>query len=253
MKKMIRSWGIWILLPFIALSLLVGCDNSGYGMADPYVITGTVSNGGDIAGTVHVQTFKRNDHYEASIDNATGTYTLSITKPDPPYIIWAEINGSRTLYSYTPGERNTDNAKDVKEQTVNINPITDMIMSLAYLEDTAERFSDVAGGSLPVFSDIEHFQSEMEKLFEDIFKDICLKEGFNLFHDDWVGLVDQLLSSLTVTYLNNDDERAVILKGGNQSYYAYDFEDDKKTFSVDADEADQLIFILTGIEPPDCP
>jgi hypothetical protein len=251
MIKQIRPWGLWILLPFITLSFLSGCDNSGYGMPDPYVITGTVSNGGFVEGTVHAQSFKRNDLYEAPIDTSTGTYTLSITKPDPPYILWAEINGERTLYSYTPGTRNTDDPKDVKEQTVNINPITDMIMSLAYLEDTAERFSDKPGGHLPVLTEIDYFQSVMEKLFEDVFKDIfCNNEGFNLFHDDWVEIIDSLFTSLTVTYLNNDDERAVILKGGSQSYYAYDFEEDKKTFSVEEDDAAHLIFLLTGIDPP---
>ncbi|MFA6010054.1 MAG: hypothetical protein WC799_08720 [Desulfobacteraceae bacterium] len=250
MIKQIRPWGLWILLPFVTLSFLTGCDNSGYGMPDPYVITGTVSNGEIVEGTVHAQSFKRNDRYEAPIDANTGTYSLSITKPDPPYILWAEINGARTLHSYTPGTRNTDNPEDVKEQTVNINPITDMIMSLAYLEDTAERFSVEPGGHLPVLTEIDYFQSEMEKLFEDMFEDICLDEGFNLFHDDWSELIDSLFTSLTVTYLNNDDERAVILKGGSQSYYAYDFEEDKKTFSVDSDDAAHLIFLLTGIDPP---
>lgn len=250
MIKQIHPWNLWILLFFTTLSFLAGCDNSGYGMPDPYVITGTVSNGGFVEGTVHAQSSKRNDLYNAPIDANTGTYTLSIKKPDPPYILWAKINGARTLYSYTPGTRNTDNPEVIKEQTVNINPITDMIMSLAYLEDTVERFSDEPGGHLPVSTEIDYFQSEMEKLFEDVFKDICMDEGFNLFHDDWVELIDSLFTSLTVTYLNNDDERAVILKGGNQSYYAYDFEEDKKTFSVDESDAAQLIFILTGIDPP---
>jgi hypothetical protein len=90
----------------------------------------------------------------------------------------------------------------------------------------------------------------MEKLFEDMFEDICLDEGFNLFHDDWVEIIDSLLTSLTVSYLNNDDGRAVILKGGNQAYYAYDFDLDKKTFSVDSDDAAHLIFLLTGIDHP---
>jgi len=253
MIKQIRPWNLWILLFFISLFFLVGCDNSGYGMPDPYIITGTVSNGGFVEGTVHAQTFKRNDRYEAPIDTITGTYTLSITKPDPPYILWAEINGEKTLYSYTPGKRNTDDPDDAREQTVNINPITDMIMSLAYLEDTAERFSNEPGGPLPVLTEIDYFQSEMEKLFEDVFKDIfCNDDGFNLFHDDWVGIIDSLLTSLTVNYINMGEERIVVLKGGSQPYYTYDFNEDNliAAGTVDSVDAAHLIFLLTGIDPP---
>ncbi len=253
MKNITAARAIRVLVPVMFLSFLSGCDNSGYGMADPYVITGNVSNsGGPVVGKVYARTNKRYDLYETHIDAETGAYTLSITQPDPPYILWAEIDGSRDLYSLTPGKRNTGRTDDTKEQTVNINPITDMIMSLAYNEDTNELFSRISSKNLPKTSDTDYHQSEFEKIFKNAFNSICLEDGFNLFHGDFSGNVATLLGSLSVDYVNNEDERSVSLIGGTQAYYTYDFENKEKTFDITPEQAEQLLFILTGLAPPQC-
>jgi hypothetical protein len=218
-----------LFLPaLMGLSLLSGCDNSGYAVAPPYVITGTVSNGGAVEGTVHVLTNKRMDRYQGAIDSETGTYSVSVTLPDPPYFVWANINGARTLYSYTTGRRNS--AKDgVKDQTVNINPITDMILSLTYLEDTAEKFGDEHNGSLPKLTDLETFQDEIEALLGEVYRKTCYAGGFDLFHDPWVtgSDLETLLKRLTVTYVHDLDERSVYLYSSDPApLFSYDLEED---------------------------
>lgn len=253
MKHTLAPWIMRFFFPVMILFILSGCDNSGYGAADPYVITGTVSNGGEpVNGKVYARTNKRYDLYEAIIDSGSGSYTLTVSLPDPPYILWAEIDGSRDLYSFTPGSRNTGIVGSVKEQTVNINPMTDMIMSLAYNEDTNERFSRETSKLLPKSSEINYHQTELEKLFEDAFISICLKDGFNLFHGDFSGDVATLLGSLATTFINTEDERTVSLVGGIETYYEYDLENKEKTSNVTSEDAELLLFIQTGLARPTC-
>lgn len=228
MKNRILACLALFLPAFLGLALLSGCDNSGYAVAPPYVITGTVSNGGAVEGTVHVLTNKRMDHYQGAIDSETGAYSVSVTLPDPPYFVWANINGARTLYSYTPGRRNSAE-DDVKDQTVNINPMTDMILSLTYLEDTADKFGDEHNGSLPKLTDLETFQDEIETLLGEVYRKTCYEDGFDLFHDSWVtgSDLDTLLKRLTVTYVQDEDERNVSLYGSDPApLFSYDLEED---------------------------
>lgn len=266
MKNSFVTWGVRLLLPLITFLSLTGCDNSGYGKADPYVITGTVSNGGNVAGTVYARTYKRYELYSAPIDSETGTYTLSVTTPDPPYFLCAKINGARSLYSFTVGSRNstgydkTDPSDDIKDQHVNINPITDMIMSLTYLKDTNELVESFTDDSeiiaFPKQTDFEFNQDEIEKLFGTLFEKLCYEDGFDVFHDEWVlgGYIDSTLNALTVDYYNDGEGgRTLKLHGEDPApFYEYDLGEDVKMNYIQPDEAFNLIILQTGIELDPC-
>jgi|GEM_PF-7044597 len=253
MKKRTATWLPPLVSILATLIVFTGCGNSGYGTAEPYVITGTVSNGGAVSGTVHVLTNKRNDSYQGAIDSETGAYRVSVTIPDPPYFVWAVIDGDRALYSYTQGRRNSE-ANDIKDQTVNINRLTDMIMSMTYLEDTAELFGDQHSGLLPKLTDLEFFQEDLEKLFEEVFRKTCYNEGFDLFHDTWEPGEDlfEMLNSLTVTYVHELDERSVYLYGSNPTpFYSYDLEGDVE-INRPMDSDDAALIIIGDRHLPTC-
>lgn len=108
MKKRFGLTSLPRFITFACIFFLFGCEESGYNMAEPYVISGTVSTGDPVSGTVHLRTNKRWDYYTSEIKSG-GTYELSIWKHDPPYLIWAEIDsGSTLLYSYSSGSRHME-------------------------------------------------------------------------------------------------------------------------------------------------
>ena len=263
MKITISPWALAFLFLSIPVFLLSACDNSGYGIADPYEISGTVNTGAPadvpIKGTVHVRTFSRSDFYEGEIDPATGAYSISIWKHDRPYLVWAKIDDGRTLYSYCAGARNpiTD-SDDPKPQTININPITDLIMSLCYHEDTAERFQVNPDAGIPSALDFDNFQDDIETLLADTFEDLCFTEGFNILHEDWNDKIDSLLTVLSVSFEMDPvtgPARGVVLKGGEEVLYEYDFDNDSRVNSDDLpkpDEVAEIILTLLGITPMAC-
>lgn len=265
--------GLAVLFAFCVL--ICGCDNSGYGQAEPYVISGTVSTGVRVTGTVHVISNKRADRYEADIDPVDGTYSVSVTPHDPPYLVWADLDGEGTLYSYCAGRRNpsdeiiaaaVDAAREhelIMSQTTNITPLTDLIIGLAYLEDPQARFEANPEAGFPSASEISTFQGYLE---DDILVDTFVYlaetledpslEFFDLFHGNWVadGPVDQLLTVLVVRYTETADPVSrtaeLILEGGvpgNESvFYSYDLTADDELAKMQADEALQIFQIRLG-------
>lgn len=253
MKKRTVTWLITIFSIFAGLAAIGGCNNSGYATADPYVISGTVSNGGAVSGTVHVLTNKRNDSYQGVINSETGAYQVSVTIPDPPYFVWAVIDGDRTLYAYTQGRRNSE-ANDIKDQTVNINRLTDLVMGMTYLEDTAEKFGDQHSGLLPNTTDLAFFQEDLETLFEDVFRRTCFNEGFDLFHDSWSPGDDlfEMLNALTVSYIHDVDKGSVFLYGDSPDpMYSYDLEADEE-INLPMDSDDAALIIIGDRHLPTC-
>lgn len=109
------------LLVFMCImAMMTGCDSSGYMMQEPYVISGTVYTGGDVSGQVRVYTYKRYDTYVAPIDPETGTFTVSVTIPDGPYLVRAELDHDKTYFSYTTGLRNPtiESATDLNKDEI---------------------------------------------------------------------------------------------------------------------------------------
>lgn len=253
MKKRTVTWLAPLVSILVSLIVFNGCGNSGYNTAEPYVITGTVSNGAAVSGTVHVLTNKRNDSYQGVINSETGAYQVSVTIPDPPYFVWAVIDGDRTLFSYTRGRRNSE-ANDIKDQTVNINRLTDLVMSMTYLEDTADKFGDQHSGLLPNTTDLEFFQDDLETLFEEVFRKTCYNEGFDLFHDTWGPGEDlfEMLNALTVAYVHELDKRSVFLYGSNPTpFYSYDLEGDVE-INLPMDSDDAALIIIEDRYLPTC-
>lgn len=258
------GWGLAVLF---ALSVLTcGCDNSGYGQAEPYVISGTVSIGLRVTGTVHVISNKRADRYTAAIDPVDGTYSVSVTPHDPPYLVWADLDGERTLYSYCAGRRNpsdeiiaaaVDAGTDhelIMYQTTNITPLTDLILGLAYLEDPQARFEANPQAGFPIASKITKFQGYLEDVFEDTFTHLAVihddpsLENFDLFCGDWIADedIDLLLTVLFVRYAETLDDPVsrtaqLVLEGGlpgNESvFYSYDLIADDELARMESDAA----------------
>jgi hypothetical protein len=281
------------LLPIIMIILvpfLNACGgDSGYGMAPPYVISGTVTVGDDqtIAGTVYVKTYKRADVYDGVIDADDGSYRISVTKHDPPYLVWANLNGQRTLYSYTAGSRNPtqeeidaekadaeetgeDPAPVILEQTVNITPLTDLLVSLAYLKDTQTHFADNPYTGFPSSSKLDKFNKFLDDIFEDTFDylNILLSQGsedpvviftdYDFLHGNLESgdFMDQILGILSVTYpvaTEPDETRKAILTlkdgigSGDEIFFAYDLIEDETLSEMDTGDALDIIQLILGI------
>lgn len=258
------------LVALILLSFPIGgCDNSGYGMAESYVISGTVSTGERVSGTVHVLTQKRADAYEGSIDPSDGSYEITVTQHDPPYLVWAELDQGRTLYSYCSGNRNPSDAlielamaegtdhQLAMYQTTNITPLNDLIVGLAYLEDPQARFEANPAAGFPEASKIRKFQEYIEDIFVDTFAYLAAEEDnpaytdFDLFHGQWIaeGVIDQLLTVLEVQYTETSAPEfrtgklvgVGSFQGDEVIFYEYDLNEDN-VLGTPISEAEALSF-----------
>ncbi|MBU1169442.1 MAG: hypothetical protein KKD44_07740 [Proteobacteria bacterium] len=292
LKSCLLKAGLFILvmLPLF----LSGCDNSGYGMPRPYVITGTVTMGSvpvdeRVTGTVHVLTNIRADRYQAAIDPVDGSYEVSIQKPDPPYLVWADLDGERTLYSYTSGARNpvieddasaendipsdeetTEPEKILLPQTVNITPLTDMIIGLAFLEDPQARFLANPNAGFPSESKIYKFHSTIVDLLSDTFDYLSTPENlyaykdYNLFHDKLIvdDDIDRLFTAFWVQYIdeiNPEDRREIKLTlkdglgEGDEVFFGWDLIKDNlvdilmENGTMYPSEALEILKIVLGI------
>lgn len=307
---MLKNYAAGFCLFMCFAFMLTGCDNSGYLMQPPYEISGTVTTGAPVSGTVHVMTYKRADQYTTEIDPETGFYSVSITKHDPPYLLWVTLDGGKSYFSYTSGERNptVNEVSDLTEkeidklledagftdeeiailtekkiadlteedladlfagtgltdeeiaglsendftelrkqvlieilegeiaqltnegidkllsdrvftQTVNISPLTDLIIGLAYGAEPQAKFLDNPYTGFPPTTPIRQMKNRIDEQLSDVYDHLDLKQpylidythDFNIFHNNLTDDTGLLLSILLVKWTDTVDGRNVML------------------------------------------
>lgn len=115
MKKIVVS----MIFAFTAI-IMSGCSSSSDSTPATAVLSGTAATGAPIDGTVYVKDAKGVEKSVATA--ADGSFTLDVPDMTPPYLLKIRTAAGTDLYSFA-----SENG-----QTVNLTPITNLAMFLAY-------------------------------------------------------------------------------------------------------------------------
>jgi hypothetical protein len=191
-----------IALSALFTVLLFGCGGGGGGGGSSTpaasVISGTAAAGAPVVGIVTIRDSSTPVKEKTTPIDATGKYSVDVSGMTAPFMLRAEGDVGGRHYSMHSGALQTD-----VNGTINITPLTDLVMSNIAGQIAANLFANNANfASSITAANLQTEQAELRTLLGPVLTDLGLSATIDLlritFNADHTG-VDALLDALRIT------------------------------------------------------
>lgn len=189
-----------LVLLAVASALLFGCGGGGGGSstAPSTTISGTAAAGAPIVGNVTIRDSSTPVKEKTAPIDSTGKYTVDVAGMSGPFMLRAEGTVAGRHYSMYSGALQSDAGG-----TINITPLTDLVMSNIAAQIAANLFDNNANyASSITAANLQTKQDELRTLLLPVLNDLGLSATVDLlritFNANHTGF-DALLDALRVT------------------------------------------------------
>ena len=189
-----------LVLLAVLSALLFGCGGGGGGSstAPSSTISGTAAAGAPVVGIVTIRDSSNPVKEKTAPIDSTGKYTVDVAGMSGPFMLRAEGAVAGRHYSMYSGALQSDTGG-----TINITPLTDLVMSNIAAQIAANLFDNNAGyASSITAANLQTEQAELRALLLPVLTDLGLSATVDLlritFNANHTGF-DALLDALRVT------------------------------------------------------